>query len=962
MRKIFRLLLLFGSLVLLIAVGVLTFVYLARVRLAQIALERIFENTEFVESRASVDSITPRSLVISDLVLAGEGWHFELAEVRSTHDAWSLRIHEIETGEGRLFVNVDQVLQAPSTKSKDEIADLIEAIQSALPEMDFVVNSIQTELVYRGRRVELTVSGKGRVSSVDQLAVSLEAVWGNLVAEVALRGDQADQVLEITGTGRVAKLAQWMGQVAPTWQDDLPFDGPFDLDASSVTGGFHLELARLRPVTFQANANLACLEACFRDRELWLDGLDLVVRWTPGKDAEFEAVSSGARLNDGRVKIDVPHSRIAGRIGESIVISSEYASVESEQVSGSIEFGATVPWPDTRRLPIGTLVEGSITRLTAFDRGWKPIDFDLGVESDFARLRAPRVATLEADWPVLSDLDVILPLGGGGFDRLNWSAVVDLAVDSAGPVSTESDSALSVSGDVAGLGTDAIRGNVRVEPLEDRVGVFVDGIGSLNTSGGLNIMLAMGGDERISAEIDLRLEALGLSMDRVEAEIASFSFELSVPPTPMARLLGLSELSLFERVDFVSGLDLKMELVGDRLSLPGEVVLEWFDFNHVQGPEWRGGRGGSDFQVSVSVANLRVAGESLHNVEIVRQVTFADREIRSGGYLKALFEGSPMTGQFDEQFFFGDDGQPVEVRSRVVFDPFEIRQSDLVSRHFSAAAGLSMGAVLTLSADAWWSRERPWDLSIGLSVSDGSLIYPPKNLQVEEIEGSLEIASLRDLRVAPGTSWGFRRLTASDLAMDRGRIIFGFDGTDRLDISNLSFEVFEGQIHLEPFSYSIAEKSADVELHVTGLDVGVLLEQLDFFEGSFEGSVDGAVPFTIRNGRFIPEKGRLGLTPGIPAAFHYRAEGFLTRGEKAETIGDQLRLLPLQLAEKGLSNIQVDVLTIDLFDPDYPSSPARIHLAGKALAEETEIPYIITTNINGTVAELLNFLLRLSSL
>ena len=56
-----------------IAVGVLTFVYLARVRLAQIALERIFENTEFVESRASVDSITPRSLVISDLVLAGEG-------------------------------------------------------------------------------------------------------------------------------------------------------------------------------------------------------------------------------------------------------------------------------------------------------------------------------------------------------------------------------------------------------------------------------------------------------------------------------------------------------------------------------------------------------------------------------------------------------------------------------------------------------------------------------------------------------------------------------------------------------------------------------------------------------------------------------------------------------------------------------------------------------------------------
>jgi hypothetical protein len=68
------------------------------------------------------------------------------------------------------------------------------------------------------------------------------------------------------------------------------------------------------------------------------------------------------------------------------------------------------------------------------------------------------------------------------------------------------------------------------------------------------------------------------------------------------------------------------------------------------------------------------------------------------------------------------------------------------------------------------------------------------------------------------------------------------------------------------------------------------------------------------------------------------------------------------MAEKGLDNVQVETLTVDLFDPDYPSSPARIYLAGKALSEETEIPYFISTNINGTVAEVLNFLFRLSSL
>ena len=753
-----------------------------------------------------------------------------------------------------------------------------------------------------------------------------------------------------------------MGQIAPEWTDHLPLDGSIDLDASSITGGFQLELSRFQPVAFQADVFLTGLEVYLRDREVRMDGLDLVARWAPDQGTEFELISNGARLDDGQIKIDVRQSRIAGKIGESIIIACEQASVESGQVSGMIEFGATIPWPETGVVPIGAFAEGSITRLTAFGFGWKPIDFDLEIEPDLARFRTRRLASLEVDWPVLSALEVSMPLDGGRLDRLSWNAAIDLAADPAGPVSSEPGSGLLISGDASGLGTAFIQTGVRVEPAGNRAALQIDGIGYFNTSGDLDITVAMSGDERISAEIDLRLEALDLAMDRVDAKIASFDLDLTVPSIPIADLSEISEWSLLRLADLASGFDLKMDLVGDRLSLPGEVVLEWLDLNHVQGPEWKEEPGGPDLQVSVSVANLRVAGESLNAVEIVRDVTFAEREIRSGGHLRALFEGSPVTGRFDDRFLFGEDGQPVEIRGRVEFDPLEIRHSDLISRHLHAAAGMSMGAVLSLSADGRWSPIQPWDLSLGLSVNDGSLVYPPQNLQVEGIEGSLEIDSLRDLRIAPGASWGFRRLTASDLAMDRGRIIFGFDGTDRLDIANLSFEAFEGRVHLEPFSYSIAEKSADVELHVRGLDVVVLLEKLNFFGGSFEGSVDGAVPFTIRNGRFIPGKGRLGLTPGIPAVFHYRAEGLLTRGEEAKTITDRFRLLPLQLAEKGLENIQVEVFTIDLFDPDYPSSPARIHLEGKALAEETEIPYVITTNINGTVAELLNFLFRLSSL
>jgi hypothetical protein len=53
---------------------------------------------------------------------------------------------------------------------------------------------------------------------------------------------------------------------------------------------------------------------------------------------------------------------------------------------------------------------------------------------------------------------------------------------------------------------------------------------------------------------------------------------------------------------------------------------------------------------------------------------------------------------------------------------------------------------------------------------------------------------------------------------------------------------------------------------------------------------------------------------------------------------------------------------MDLFSKDLPGTPMRIQMAGLAETGTARIPLNITTNINGTVAELLNFLMRLNSL
>ena len=181
-------------------------------------------------------------------------------------------------------------------------------------------------------------------------------------------------------------------------------------------------------------------------------------------------------------------------------------------------------------------------------------------------------------------------------------------------------------------------------------------------------------------------------------------------------------------------------------------------------------------------------------------------------------------------------------------------------------------------------------------------------------------------------------------------------------VSALSFEVFKGHFQTDPFVYSIADQTMETDVRVRGLDAGALVDHLNFFNGRFEGFLNGFIPFRMKGGRLEPLLGHLELDGSLPAHFHYEADGLLTGGEQARTLMDKLRLLPLKLAEDGLKNMQVQALRVDLFDPAWPDTPVRIHLSGQAVTSEAVVPYVVTANVNGTVSEALNFLLRLGSL
>ena len=145
---------------------------------------------------------------------------------------------------------------------------------------------------------------------------------------------------------------------------------------------------------------------------------------------------------------------------------------------------------------------------------------------------------------------------------------------------------------------------------------------------------------------------------------------------------------------------------------------------------------------------------------------------------------------------------------------------------------------------------------------------------------------------------------------------------------------------------------------------------VDFFQGRVTGRLNGSLPISLENGLPVLGEGFLELDPNYEATFSYDAEGFFTDDEAGGTsnksLGDKalerLGLEPNALLEDALGNLDITRLRVDLFNKDMPQTPMKIQLAGIADTGKAKIPLNITTNVNGTVAELLNFLARLDSL
>lgn len=329
---------------------------------------------------------------------------------------------------------------------------------------------------------------------------------------------------------------------------------------------------------------------------------------------------------------------------------------------------------------------------------------------------------------------------------------------------------------------------------------------------------------------------------------------------------------------------------------------------------------------------------------------------------RALLEGAPVELQLAQRITMDWPTLTAAGAGPFALQPFTLTQSDLVSRWAPSAAGVAVTATLGASGTLTWKSSGEWDGTASVTLANGGMSYPPQALRLEGLNTTVELTSLKNVQTAKDQPLRFGRLAIGDFEVTNGMARFATDGPERLLVSGANARIFGGDVAVGSFMLLFPDPDVGVVVEFEGLDAGQLVRQLEIFQGTLTGKLRGRLPVGLLAGRPIVGEGFLELDPRYPSTFSMDASGIFTADLPGKTTKDKVVRLPYELLEEALGNLTIRQLRVDLFQRDRPETPIRVEFSGESVTPRARVPLNIVTNINGSVAEALNFFLRLAML
>lgn len=948
------------------------------------AARRILPKLGLEQAELRVVEASSRGIVIVDAAAAGEGWRasFDRLEASfSLRELWKWRRIESATLSGLSVVADEALIRSllESETSGDEgEATAQSGADSALeflPSEGARIEDARIGIQFPDRLVEATWSASLENKGSGALDATLGAALGGARLDIA--GElHRDAVSRLTLDATVSDLAGTLDEVLPGWRArfGVPEELRFSLGPVAPSG-----VVELRPDLSAA--------------------LDLAIE-ARAVSASYEEASAEIAAIAATAKVAYPLSGASGRIDVDLRafayddfhlapqrIALAYASEDLERwkvdcaspiawdydldtASGSASFAAEIDASaPSEAIRFSAKIE--VPELFVAEEAIAPFSATARGDLETIRFEAPDLGL--RDWPSARIV------GGSGEIRLieegDW-----IFVDFRGQVAADALADLQPGLSATELDLEA---NVAMDDfsetvklrLKTRAPTRLAALGDASLDGSLALDIDAETDaEAILWNGSAKLAATGLNARGAAWRAAEFGAEATLDFHALdSDLLAADDVPTERLIEHlaraVSG---KAEWQGNEIEAGG-AIAQWLygSFELARGSEPDAPLVAATAAASAGVVKLQ--GETLQQAAFEARARGDLARLETEGRASALFEGQEAALDFRQEAR-GLLGEHLSLKGEYALAPFVFDYSDALSRNIESLQGLSFTGEISAKG-AYWLDEAGPDASVALRLERGAVDYPPQDAAAEGIEARIAMDSLARQVSRPGESSvsvgqiRFGDLTATDA-------FFAFDALEdqKARAREARLEAFGGRISLEGATVDLAKFEYEGRLIFDELSLSEITTQISFFNGTMEGAISGYLPISYRGGVFRPGEGRLQIPEGQTAKLHYNAEGMFPPPDPAaeaklpfvDRLGKHvlraLGLEPEPLVEEALGNVTIDRLNVELLPKDAPLTPIRIQLAGSAKAGDIAVPMNIRTNVNGTIDELLDFLIRLNSL
>ena len=471
--------------------------------------------------------------------------------------------------------------------------------------------------------------------------------------------------------------------------------------------------------------------------------------------------------------------------------------------------------------------------------------------------------------------------------------------------------------------------------------------------------------DEIAAAIDIAANNLTASHSDWSLKQGSLRLDLDTNRIALPEALGKSGSPVDFAEFLLPQLQYELAIGGNQLEGPADSQFQWFSGNLIS--EDPIDNHPLQAALSLNVGIGRFPPEEFQQLNWQSSLSGNLGAASLESTAKVLFEGAEVTLNSMQSFELENGSLSSDGEYNVSgIDPASF---DILSRHLKSIEGSIVSGKLAVEGTTRVANET-WDASATLKLREGYFRLPSHDLTIDGISANIELDSITILKTTPSQSISASSIIFGDLQAANLQSTFSLPSEELLLVESIRLETFDGYVYLEPFELALEDPNASLLVKFEEISIAPAIAMVDFFQGRLTGRLNGSLPISLENGLPVLGEGFLELDPAYKATFSYDAEGFFTdeeEGEKSKkSIGDKtlerLGLEPNALLEDALGNLDITHLRVDLFNKDMPLTPMKIQLAGIADTGKAKIPLNITTNVNGTVAELLNFLTRLDSL